>query len=59
MALFMNENDIVRLGLREGDIVSLKTAVGDDTVRRVDGFIMHTTTSRKVASAAITPNAIR
>ena len=41
MALFMNENDIVRLGLREGDIVSLKTAIGDDAVRRVDGFIVH------------------
>jgi anaerobic selenocysteine-containing dehydrogenase len=42
MALFMNENDIVRLGLHEGDIVSLKTAIGDDAVRRVDGFIVHT-----------------
>ena len=42
MALFMNENDIVRLGLREGEIVSLRTAVGDDAVRRVDGFIVHT-----------------
>jgi anaerobic selenocysteine-containing dehydrogenase len=42
MALFMNENDIVRLGLNEGDIVGLKTAIGDDVVRRVDGFIVYT-----------------
>ena len=42
MALFMNKNDIVRLELHEGDIVSLKTAIGDDTSRRVDGFIVHT-----------------
>jgi molybdopterin-dependent oxidoreductase alpha subunit len=41
MALFMNENDILRLKLREGDIVSLKTAVGDDALRRVDDFIVH------------------
>ena len=32
MVLFMNENDIVRLELREGDIVGLRTAVGDDAV---------------------------
>ncbi len=41
MALFMNENDIVRHELHEGDIVSLKTAVGDDALRRVNGFIVH------------------
>jgi molybdopterin-dependent oxidoreductase alpha subunit len=41
MVLFMNENDIVRLELKEGDIVGLKTAIGDDAVRRVDGFIVH------------------
>lgn len=41
MVLFMNENDIIRLELREGDIVSLRTAVGDDATRRVDGFIVH------------------
>lgn len=41
MVLFMNQNDIVRLELNEGDIVSLKTAVGDDATRRVDGFIVH------------------
>jgi molybdopterin-dependent oxidoreductase alpha subunit len=41
MVLFMNENDIGRLGLKEGDIVGLKTAVGDDAERRVGGFIVH------------------
>ena len=41
MVLFMNENDIVRLELREGEIVGLRTAVGDDATRRVDGFIVH------------------
>jgi anaerobic selenocysteine-containing dehydrogenase len=40
MVLFMNQNDIVRLELNEGDIVSLKTAVGDDATRRVDGFVV-------------------
>ncbi|HUZ33206.1 MAG TPA: FdhF/YdeP family oxidoreductase [Xanthobacteraceae bacterium] len=42
MVLFMNENDIARYELREGDIVSVRTAVGDDASRRVDGFIVHT-----------------
>ena len=42
MAVFMNKNDIIRLGLREGDIINLKTAIGDDAVRRVCGFIVHT-----------------
>jgi molybdopterin-dependent oxidoreductase alpha subunit len=42
MVLFMNENDIIRLELKEGDIVGLKTAIGDDAERRVEGFIIHT-----------------
>jgi molybdopterin-dependent oxidoreductase alpha subunit len=42
MALFMNKNDMVRLDLHERDIVGLKTAIGDDAPRRVDGFIIHT-----------------
>ena len=41
MVLFMNENDIVRLELREGEIVGLRTAVGEDATRRVAGFIVH------------------
>ena len=41
MVLFMNQNDIIRLELREGEIVSLKTAIGEDAARRVDGFIVH------------------
>ena len=41
MALFINKNDAIRLGLHDGDLVSLKTAIGDDAVRRVDGFIIH------------------
>ena len=41
MVLFMNRNDIERLDLREGDVVSLRTAVGDDVTRQVDGFIVH------------------
>ena len=41
MPLFMNENDVTRLNLREGEIVNLKTAIGDDAERRVDGFIVH------------------
>jgi anaerobic selenocysteine-containing dehydrogenase len=41
MPLFMNENDVTRLNLREGEIVNLKTAIGDDAERRVDGLIVH------------------
>lgn len=41
MVLFMNENDIARLELKEGEIVCLRTAIGDDVMRRVDGFIVH------------------
>jgi molybdopterin-dependent oxidoreductase alpha subunit len=41
MVLFMNENDIIRFELREGEVVALRTAVGDDACRRVDGFIVH------------------
>lgn len=37
-ALMMHRNDIDRFGLREGDIVSLSTAVDDGVDRRVDGF---------------------
>ncbi len=42
MVLFMNRNDIDRLGLAEGDIVGLKTETdGKDQVpRQVDGFIV-------------------
>ena len=41
MVLFMNRNDIERLDLAEGDVVSLQTEVGDDMTRQVDGFIVH------------------
>jgi molybdopterin-dependent oxidoreductase alpha subunit len=47
MVLFMNRDDIDRLGMEEGEIVSLVTDVEDltaknDNVRRqVDGFIIH------------------
>ncbi len=41
MVLFMNENDIIRLELKEGEIVGLKTAIGEDAERRVDGFAVH------------------
>ncbi len=41
MVLFMNQNDITRLELKEGDIVGLKTAVGDDAERRVGGLRVH------------------
>ncbi len=41
MVLFMNANDIIRLALKEGDIVALRTAIGDDIERRVDGFLVH------------------
>lgn len=41
MVLFINRNDIERLGLSEGDIVGLRTELGDDLERRVDGFIVH------------------
>jgi hypothetical protein len=37
MPLFMNENDVTRLNLREGEIVNLKTDIGDDAERRVHG----------------------
>jgi molybdopterin-dependent oxidoreductase alpha subunit len=38
MVLFMNRNDIVRLNLEEGDIVTLTTAVDDGVVRQVSGL---------------------
>ena len=41
MVLFMNENDIERLDLTEGDIVSLVTDADDGVHRQVDGFIVH------------------
>jgi len=40
MVLFMNRNDIDRLGLAERDIVSLVTAIESNVRRRVDGFIV-------------------
>jgi molybdopterin-dependent oxidoreductase alpha subunit len=40
MALFMNRNDIDRLALAEGDVVSLQTAVEDGVRREVTGFII-------------------
>lgn len=42
MVLFMNRNDMDRLGLNEKSRVSLVTAAGDDRSRRVDGFVIHT-----------------
>jgi molybdopterin-dependent oxidoreductase alpha subunit len=44
MVLFMNQNDIDRLGLSEGAVVSLVTDTPnrhDGVDRRVDGFIVH------------------
>jgi molybdopterin-dependent oxidoreductase alpha subunit len=38
MILFMNRNDIVRLGLEEGGMVVLTTAVDDGIVRQVAGL---------------------
>ncbi|WP_114942933.1 FdhF/YdeP family oxidoreductase [Microvirga calopogonii] len=38
MVLFMNSNDIARLNLAEGDLVTLTTAVDDGVMRRVDGL---------------------
>jgi anaerobic selenocysteine-containing dehydrogenase len=40
MVLFMNEVDAARLALKEGEIVSLVTAIDDGVRRRVDGFIV-------------------
>jgi molybdopterin-dependent oxidoreductase alpha subunit len=36
--VFMNDADIVRLGLSEGEFVDLQTAVNDGAERRVEGF---------------------
>jgi molybdopterin-dependent oxidoreductase alpha subunit len=44
MVLFMNRNDIDRLGVAEGDVVNLVTdaaAAKDGKHRQVDGFIIH------------------
>jgi molybdopterin-dependent oxidoreductase alpha subunit len=44
MVLFMNRNDIDRLGVAEGDVVSLVTDVAaakDGVHRQVDGLIVH------------------
>ncbi|WP_262027715.1 FdhF/YdeP family oxidoreductase [Microvirga sp. Mcv34] len=38
MVLFMNSNDIARLNLAEGDLVTLTTAVDDGVTRQVDGL---------------------
>jgi molybdopterin-dependent oxidoreductase alpha subunit len=38
MVLFMNRNDIARLKLAEGDLVTLTTAVDDDVLRQVSGL---------------------
>jgi molybdopterin-dependent oxidoreductase alpha subunit len=38
MVLFMNRNDIARLSLEEGDIVTLTTAVDDGIMRQVSGL---------------------
>ncbi|MCC2650357.1 MAG: formate dehydrogenase [Microvirga sp.] len=38
MVLFMNRNDIARLSLQEGDMVTLTTAVDDGVVRQVSGL---------------------
>ncbi|MDF2687995.1 MAG: formate dehydrogenase [Microvirga sp.] len=38
MVLFMNRNDIARLSLQEGDMVTLTTAVDDGVMRQVSGL---------------------
>ncbi|WP_262296542.1 FdhF/YdeP family oxidoreductase [Microvirga sesbaniae] len=38
MVLFMNRNDVARMNLREGDLVTLTTAVDDGVVRQVSGL---------------------
>ncbi|MGF6274242.1 molybdopterin-dependent oxidoreductase alpha subunit [Massilia sp. UYP11] len=38
MVLFMSEADMARLGLRQGDLVDLRTAADDGVERRVDGL---------------------
>ena len=40
MVLFVNRNDLDRLGLAEGDTVSLVTAIDDGVHRQVDGFML-------------------
>ena len=40
MVVFMHRNDIERLSLAEGDIVRLRTEMGDTVERHVDGFIV-------------------
>jgi molybdopterin-dependent oxidoreductase alpha subunit len=40
MVLFMNKQDIGRLALREGAVVSLTTVIEDGVRRQVDGFIV-------------------
>ncbi len=40
MVLFMNNNDMARVGLKEGDIVSLVSVFPDAVRRQVDGFIV-------------------
>jgi molybdopterin-dependent oxidoreductase alpha subunit len=39
MVLFMNENDIRRLGLADAETVNLRTAIEGEVHRQVDGFI--------------------
>ncbi len=41
MVVFMNQNDIDRLNLHEGERVRLATKADDGVAREVDGFIIH------------------
>lgn len=38
MVVFMNADDVARLGLKKGENVNLTTAFGDNVKRQVDGF---------------------
>ncbi|MFN4087875.1 MAG: FdhF/YdeP family oxidoreductase [Alphaproteobacteria bacterium] len=42
MVIFLNANDVARLGLREGEVVTIETAVDDGFVREMSGFTVRT-----------------
>lgn len=57
MVVFMNESDMRRMGLREGQIVDLETAVGDKVSRQVQGFSVVPHAIAKGCAAAYFPEA--
>jgi anaerobic selenocysteine-containing dehydrogenase len=57
MIVFMNEHDIRRLDLREGDVIDLETVAGEQIKREVQGFRVVTYAIAEGCIAAYYPEA--